>query len=55
MWWAWGGPPGHGLRVVPGEVARVAGSSVGPGEGSSPTAVADPLVGLCAGWCATEG
>ena len=32
------------------------GSSVGPGEGSSPAAVGDPLAGLAVcGWCATEG
>ena len=32
------------------------GSSEGPGEGSSPTAVGDPLVGLAVcWWCATEG
>ena len=35
MWWAWG-------ERWPGWL----GSSVNPGEGSSPAAVGDPLVGL---------
>ena len=34
MWWAWReGPPGRGLGVVTGEVARVAGILCGSGRG----------------------
>ena len=48
-------PPGTASGWSLGRWPGWPGSSVGPGEGSSPTAVGDPLVGLCAGGARRKG
>ena len=49
-------PPGAASGWSLGRWPGWPGSSVGPGEGSSPAAVGDALVGLAVcWWCATEG